>query len=96
MATVLETDETGALVLPARVLGHEAPHARYVLEAQGKTLILRPEVEAAKPKRTRARKKQSHEEWMKEWRDLGEKISEAWIGDKSAVEELSEMRSARG
>ncbi|MDQ2687007.1 MAG: hypothetical protein M3Y28_03985 [Armatimonadota bacterium] len=96
MATILETDENGALVLPARVLGHDAAHARYVVEAQGETLVLRPDVEATKPRKTHIRKKPTPDEWIKEWRELGEKISEAWIGDKSAVEELSDMRNARG
>lgn len=37
-------------------------------------------------------KKLSPEEWMAQWTALAQEIGESWIGDKSALEELSEMR----
>lgn len=97
MATILERDENGALVLPARVLGHESAHARYVVEAQGETLLLRPEGKAAQPRAARARKKQTQEVWAKAWREFSAQVSKAWPeGGPSAVEVVSEMRNARG
>lgn len=96
MTTILETDETGALLLPADVLGHGVSRARYVVEAQGETLIVRPEGEMAAESTAPRGKTRSHEEWMKDWTDLAEQISQSWIGDKSALEELEDMRNARG
>lgn len=94
MATILETDETGALVLPARVLGGERPHARYVLETQGETLVLRREDEAVGgPSPVQM---QSREQFVREWQDLAEQVSRAGRGPKSALEELTDMRNARG
>ncbi len=92
MATILETDETGALVLPARVLGHDAAHARYIVEARGETLVLRrPEALAIKPKRARKTMLTS-EEWKKEWDAWSEDVTKAWRSDKSAAEIVAEMR----
>lgn len=75
MATILETDENGALVLPARVLGHEAAHARYILEAQGETLVLHHADEA--PEGLSPKPIQSHEQFVREWQDLAEQVSRA-------------------
>lgn len=92
MATVLETDETGALVLPARVLGHDAAHVRYVLEARGEALILRQrEAPTAKPKKPR-KKALTPDQWKAEWEAWSEKVTETWQSDKSATEIVVEMR----
>jgi hypothetical protein len=42
MSQVLEVDAEGALYLPRELLGDVKPHARFVLEVHGDTLILRP------------------------------------------------------
>lgn len=92
MVTVLETDETGALVLPARVLGHNSAHARYVLEAQGETLILRQrDVPTSRPKKPR-KKGVTADQWKEEWEAWSDKVTEAWQSDKSAAEIVAEMR----
>jgi len=38
------------------------------------------------------RKLPSHSEWMERWDALAEEVDEAWQGEKSALEELAEMR----
>ena len=42
MNQIVEVDEQGGLHLPPEVLSHAKPRTRYVVEAQGETLILRP------------------------------------------------------
>jgi len=42
--------------------------------------------------RTRRRKVLSAAEWDARWDALAKRVSEAWQGDKTAVETLSEMR----
>lgn len=44
MATVLETDDNGALVIPAEVL-HAGPHERYVVEEVGQSVVVMKEPE---------------------------------------------------
>ena len=43
MTRILETDESGSLRLPAETLGHPRPRSRYIVEADGVTLVVRPE-----------------------------------------------------
>jgi Asp-tRNA(Asn)/Glu-tRNA(Gln) amidotransferase B subunit len=41
MSRIVEVNEEGASHLPPEVLGHAKPRTRYLVEAQGETLILR-------------------------------------------------------
>lgn len=45
MRTLVEIDDRGAIQLPDELLAAVKPHARFVLELQGATVILRPENE---------------------------------------------------
>ncbi len=46
MEQVVEVNEDGALYLPPEIIGHARPHSRYVVEAQGEALLLRPETDS--------------------------------------------------
>ncbi len=88
MTRILATDESGDLTIPAEFLTGAAPHARYVIEKQGRVIRLEPEI--ASDKKTRA-----HQDW-RTWLDgldaLTAKLNDASTTNPSAVEILSEMR----
>ncbi len=92
MTRILEVEENGTLTLPPDVLGEAKPHTRYVVEAQGEELTLRPEQtrsgQAAEP----PQKTLSPDEWWAQWNQLVAQISHASTTNESAVEILSEMR----
>lgn len=84
MTQVVEVNENGVLSLPPEAIGNRAPHTRYLVEAHGNTLVLRPADQAVPPTRGT--------DLMAQWRRLAQDVSRAWQGDQSAVETLSEMR----
>ena len=85
MSRVLEADDSGSLTIPPEVLGHSLPRARYVIETDGSGIHVEPENPAKTPPTT-------HDEWMRQWLDLAERIGNASTTNKSAIEILSEMR----
>ena len=85
MVQVIETDETGQLLLSPPLLGEARPHSRYTVETAGGRLIV--EAEEALLQRQAA-----YEEWKCEWNALTDQITDAWHTGKSAAEIISEMR----
>lgn len=75
---VIETDETGKLVIPAELLRDAQPFTRYQVKAVGKRLSIEPEL--------------IEDEWLKQWRELAEEIGKVWPEGVSAVDVVSEMR----
>lgn len=89
---VIEADEQGRLIIPAEMLADARPHNRFVVETTGSSILVQPEIPSppeSKPKLTPA-------EWIREWRELAEDVGKAWQSDKSGLEELTDMRNARG
>ena len=86
MSRVLEADESGALTIPPDLLGHAMPHARYVVESKWNAVQIEPE---DLPEDSTSL---DFEEWLRQWRALGEEIDREWKSDKSAAEIISEMR----
>jgi hypothetical protein len=86
MTHIIEVEADGSLRLPKEVLAEAKPATRYIVETQGNQLTLRPE--EIQPSAT----PESREQWLAAWRTLSEQIGKSWIGDKSALEELAEMR----
>ncbi len=86
MTHTLEVEADGSLRLPREILAEAKPATRYIVETQGDQLLLRPDKIEPAPK------KMSGEEWLTAWDTLSEQISNSWIGDKSALEELADMR----
>ena len=92
MGQVIEADETGRLVLPAELLGEARPRARYVVEPQGDGFVVQPELaEVPEPS-----ERLTPEEWAREWQAWTEQIAAIDPGGKSALDELTDMRNARG
>lgn len=89
MGQVIEADDTGRLVLPAELLGEAKPHARYRVEPQGDGFVVQPET-------ADTREMLTPEEWAQEWQAWTEQIAAVDPGGKSALDELTEMRNARG
>ena len=85
MGLVIETDESGRLVLPAEMLGDVPPRSRFVVEAVGANLTVKPEP-------TEEQRRQAYEKWKREWDSLTEEITAAWNTDQSAAEMIAEMR----
>lgn len=50
MSLIVEVNEDGVLTLPPEAIGNAKPHARFVVESQGETLTLRPELTLPSPK----------------------------------------------
>lgn len=50
MNLIVEVNEDGVLTLPPEAIGNAKPHARFVVESQGETLTLRPELTLPSPK----------------------------------------------
>jgi hypothetical protein len=93
MTRILEVEENGTLTLPSDALENAPPRSRYVLETDGRNLLLRPETE--KPAATRKRRKQSKlswEEWERERDALSVELSKVWPEGVSATDVISEMR----
>lgn len=86
MSYLLETDDNGSLTIPADLLGHPAPHSQYVVGSEGLVLRVQPANEAGQ------NGVPTHEQRMKEWADLADRISKAWQDDVSAVDAVSEQR----
>jgi hypothetical protein len=86
MTRVIETDETGALLLTPDLLGALQARARYLVETQNGTLVIHQEAADAPGGQGEA------EEWIAEWDRLTVAVSAAWKSGKSAVEVVSEMR----
>ena len=78
---VLEVSEDGTLTIPEVALRGAKPHTRFLVERQGKGLLLRPEVAP-----------DNDDAWLAEWDALTDSVTAAWTGDKDAVETMSEMR----
>ena len=90
MTQVIETDEEGRLVVPAELLGDAKPHTRYTVEATGQRLIVEPE-------QTPQQRQQVYEQWKREWDALTGEVSAAMpLNGRTAMEELTDMRNARG
>lgn len=93
MTTLLEVNDDGALVLQAEVLGDAPPHTRYEVEMRNGSLMLRPQrTEKTNPGPRKRRKPSGEDAWMREWNELGERVSQAWTGTESAAETVSQMR----
>ncbi len=90
--TVVETNEHGALVLPAELLNSAPPHTAYVVEAHGTTLTLRPQTGHVPDDAEPASDALSPDEWGRQWKALSERVGAAWNTDKSAAEIIAEMR----
>ena len=74
MGQVIETNDSGQLVLPAEMLGHAPPRSRYVVEAAGAKLVVDPEAAAEQ-------RQQAYEAWKREWDSLTAEITAAWNTD---------------
>jgi hypothetical protein len=85
MAVIIETDENGALTIPAELLEDRSAHTRYVVEKNGCAIRIAPVT-------FRSPASQGHEDRMRRWRELAERIDRSSVTDRSAVEILSEMR----
>ncbi len=97
MTRVIETDEIGRLVLPPEILGAVKPHTRYTVEISPTSVTLKQEAtKNASPERPDDQRATEHDAWMQEWRALARQIDAAWRGEKSALQELTDMRDARG
>ena len=76
MTHLVETDETGHLVLPPELLETIKPQTRYKLEI----------VEAVEERQ------KVYEEWKQNWDALSAEISKVWPEGVSATDIVSEMR----
>lgn len=85
MSRILETDENGALTIPPELLDHAEAHARYVVEKNGDALTVLPHAK-------RPDDSGGHEERMRRWRDLADRVAKESVTDRSVVDILSEMR----
>ena len=82
MTHLVETDETGRLVLPPELLKTIKPQTRYKLEI----------VEAAEIMDKQRLDQAASDEWMRQWSELSKEISKIWPEGVSAVDVVSEMR----
>lgn len=91
MTQVIETDEEGRLVLPAELLGEAKPRTRYTVEVNGARFIVEPE-EAALVSGAL-----TPEEWKRGWDAFVKQVTALTpLGGRTALEELTDMRNARG
>ena len=84
MTRVLETDDNGALTIPADILEQPEPHVRYRVERNGARLNVEPV--------PHDNKRMPAQEWIAGWTQLANSIGESSTTDRSVVEILSEMR----
>ena len=91
MTQVIETDEAGRLVLPPELLGEAKPHARYTVEVTGTRFVVGPEDPATAPGTL------TSEEWKRGWDAFVKQVAAVTpLSGRTALEELSDMRNARG
>ena len=75
---ILNTNDAGALIIPAEILGHPGPFTRFVVEQVGSKIVIAPEpVEG---------------EWLRQWRELSEEIGKVRPEGVSPIAVVSEMR----
>jgi hypothetical protein len=93
MTRTLEVGDDGTLTLPADLLGDAPPHTRYAVETRDNAIVLRPEpATSPKPRSARTKITLPYEAWKQAWDAWAEQVDKAWKGEKSALEELAEMR----
>jgi len=88
MTRVVETDETGRLVLPDDLLREIKPRTKYIIESKGDGLIIYPE----EPVLAHKEVVPTPEQWEAQWRAAQEQVSKSWPAGVSAVDVMSEMR----
>ena len=88
MVQVIETDETGRLMLSPELLGEVRPHSRYTVETAGNRLIVERETGEARANAP----KLTPEEWLQQWQELAEDVGKVWPKGLSAADVISEMR----
>ena len=91
MATIVTTDDSGTLILPAELLGAARPNTPYIVEADGDELFVRPQnghvLNGYTP---------DADEWERQRKALAAEIGAVWPADVSAADVISDMRDARG
>ena len=93
MTQLIEVDEAGRLTLPTGLIGAVKPHDRFTVETSGRKLTVEP-VQRSTPSSVEAL---TPEAWKEGWDALVKQISSITLRDgKTALEELTEMRNARG
>ena len=91
MTQVIETDEKGRLVLSPELLGEARPHTRYTVEVNGARFVVEPEEEALVPGAL------TPEEWKRGWDAFVRQVAAVTpLSGRTALEELTDMRNARG